>query len=506
MNNDIPPVRIVTILTVSLLIVAGSPIFDTTKVDAESNPYISPAIMDLKNSPPTSSGSIISWITNISSNNRVYYGLKETDVNSFINGSWSIWSNNTLGVMIRLSGLNANSTYYYKAQSWNFISNDSSTRTFRTLKPGVWTDPSEYMIKSPGFGTNKPVNISAVILDNKGRYISNISLEAVVYNDTGTEIIKINLEKGDSNGTYSGIFIPDNLNEGVYTIRITNYSEIAGEFSILRWSCIGCHSAGGSNNPSTFNPSIVHVKHLDTIQINVIHCGDEMCESQVLYTSTNQCGNCHILRYPSWIQHPKTGNCNDCHNNQRVKCENCHNDLTTKENYLSPRYGQDIHYQKLSCSDCHGGLDVVNNKPNCTACHPRPGSIISNIPDSIENGSHSKNKTVKCGLCHNREHDIKSLTNLDITVCRSCHPSITHNRESQCTTCHGNDPHQVSNASHSYFKTEQECRSCHEGTVDRHHSLRQYQCLDCHKIKYDPKNKTYYPEIIRDCLKCHKFS
>lgn len=56
------------------------------------------------------------------------------------------------------------------------------------------------------------------------------------------------------------------------------------------------------------------------------------------------------------------------------------------------------------------------------------------------------------------------------------------------------------------YNTEQDCRNCHGITVDRHHLLvanGTHQCTDCHAIKYDEINLTYYPEVIRNCLTCH---
>lgn len=56
------------------------------------------------------------------------------------------------------------------------------------------------------------------------------------------------------------------------------------------------------------------------------------------------------------------------------------------------------------------------------------------------------------------------------------------------------------------YSSEADCRSCHGITVDRHHYLVQnstFQCTDCHAIKYDTQNSTYYPEVIRNCLNCH---
>jgi len=457
--------RLLTGMTVLLLILAGSPFINTgsNSVDAESNPYVSPSISNLTNSGPTSSGSFISWDTNVSSNNRVYYGLSEADVNNLVNGSWSTWTNDTSNVSIRLSGLSANTTYYYKPESSNFIATNGSVpaSVLVTLKPGVWTSPSEYMVSPPGWMGSpfnfRTVNISSAILNNvSGRYVQGLSLEAVIYNNTGGEIGRTNLS---GTGPYSGnLTLPDYLDEGGYVVRITVYPNIAGEFSILRWGCANCHSAGGGNYPSTFDQGYVHPKHFDTTQINVEHP-----DEGEFVTSTSQCGNCHRARYPSWVAHPTSGACTDCHRtpsggNAALACVNCHGDFTTGQNALSSRYGQDRHYLNATCNDCHNNLTSLITKPGCTACHPRPGSILTNktIPDSIENTTHSKQKTVACGLCHNREHDVKSLQTLDVTVCRTCHTGITHDSGNQCTSCHGGDPHNITAVSGP------DCIGCHD--------------------------------------------
>ncbi len=465
------PARILTGATVLLLILAGTPFFNanTSGVDAAESPYASPSISNLANSGPTSSGSFIFWDTNVSSNNRVYYGLNEADVNNLTNGSWSMWNNNTFNVSIRISGLSANTTYYYKPESLLFdVANDSVPASMLvTLKPGVWTSPSEYMVSPPGWMSSpvnfRTVNISTAILNTNGRYISNLSLEAVIYNSTGSEIGRTNLS---GTGPYSGNFtLPDYSDEGGYVVRIAGYSNVAGEFSVLRWGCANCHIGGGTNYPSTFNAPTVHPGHFDTTNINTVHCGDELCSFSTTYTSTGQCAGCHVLRAPSWANHPyprETVDCSGCHKspsggNAALVCENCHGDRTTTESVLAPRYGQDRHYQNETCNDCHGTLTTLNTKPSCTTCHPRPGSILNGtaIPNSIENTSHSLSQTVSCGLCHNREHDVKSLQTLDATVCRTCHPAINHDGGNQCTTCHGGDPHQIT------FAGGDTCIECH---------------------------------------------
>ncbi len=455
------PVRLLTGITVLFLIIAGSPFIDirTQGVDAASNPYVGPSINNLTNSAPTTTGSFISWDTSESTSNRVYLGLNDTEVNSLVNGTYSQWNNNTLNVNIRLSGLTANTTYYYKPESWasGVVNNLEQARAFTTLKPGVWTSPSEYMVSPPGWMGSpinfRTVNISAAILNNNGRYISGLSPEAVIYNSKGIEIGRITLS---GNGPYSGNFVlPDYLDEGGYIVRITGYP-VAGEFSVLKWSCANCHSGGAY--PSTFDPGTVHSVHFDTtvINVNVQHVAEA-----VSLTSTAQCQECHTPPiYPTWLAHPSEGACGDCHKSSypasALACENCHNDRNTSQNLLSPLYGVDKH-TNLICSNCHGTMTSMTTKPNCTTCHPRPGSILNNtsIPDSIENKSHSTGQTVACGLCHNREHDVMSLQTLDATVCRNCHPGINHDGGNQCTNCHGSDPHEVT------FAGGETCIECH---------------------------------------------
>ncbi|SNQ61559.1 fibronectin type III domain-containing protein [Candidatus Methanoperedens nitratireducens] len=512
------PARLLTGITVLLLILAGTPFFntDTSGVDAAESPYASPSISNLTNSVPTSSGSFIFWDTNISSNNRVYYGLNEADVNNLTNGSWSIWDNDTFNVIVRLSGLSANTTYYYKPESWylDAVNDSISSGLLLTLKPGVWTSPSEYMVSPPEW-TGSPVNfrtvnISAAILNNvSGRYVHGLSLEAVIYNNTGAEIGRTNLS---GSGPYSGSFIlPDYLDEGGYVVRITDHPNIAGEFSVLRWGCANCHMGEGDNYPSTFNATTVHPEHFETTDINTVHCGDDLCNTQTTYTSTQQCQQCHPFKAPSWAGHPyprQPVECSGCHKspsggNAALVCENCHGDRTTTESVLAPRYGQDRHYQNETCNDCHNNLTSLITKPSCTTCHPRPGSILNGtaIPDSIQNTSHSLGKTVPCGLCHNREHDVKSLYTLDTTVCRTCHTGITHNMGAQCTACHGSDPHNIT------IVAGPNCIDCHDiGKVASHQinssAMNSSNAIHAN-LNRNATNSTGIPAENKKCWGCH---
>ncbi|MCZ7380323.1 MAG: fibronectin type III domain-containing protein [Candidatus Methanoperedens sp.] len=147
------PVRLLTGITVLFLIIAGSPFIEigVKGADADSNPYVVPSINNLTNSAPTTTGSFISWDTNESTSNRVYLGLNDTEVNSLVNGTYSQWNNDTLDVIIRLSGLNANTTYYYKPESWaSGVINNSvhklelllpSNQEFGQVPQSIWSVP-----------------------------------------------------------------------------------------------------------------------------------------------------------------------------------------------------------------------------------------------------------------------------------------------------------------------------------------------------------------------------
>lgn len=414
---------------------------------------------------PSSTGFFVSWDNGgTPKDNRVYYDLSDTDVGNYVNGAWSHWDNGTNVPGIRLTGLKANTTYYYKRQTWSGGVPDNSAPVLSdiTLKPRVWTGPAEVMISPLGWmdapANFKTVNISAAPLNINGRYVTGLLLTAIIYNNKGQEVDRVALS-GD--GPYYANYDLRSLNgeDGGYYVKIDGYPDMTGEFSALRWGCNSCHSAGGVNYPSNFNAGTVHPNHNDTTTINSNHAGG-------VRTNVDQCDNCHgasnrapAIAGPYWVPHPpSTGSeCGNCHKSSTsravydyslvgtVVCADCHNDATTKESVFADRYGTDAHKNK-PCSDCHGTLSSMTTKPNCTTCHPRPGKeYLTAIPTSIKNMTHSSNKTVACGICHNSEHDIKGLTN-DSSTCRNCHTGITHDTGRQCTTCHGNDPHAITAA------------------------------------------------------------
>lgn len=415
----------------------------------------------------SSTGALIAWSNGVKKDSRIYYGLNSANVGNYASGQWSMWDNST-EPKVRLSGLKANTTYYYKIQTWQggVPDNLQSVMSFTTLKPGTWTRSAETTVSPSGF-INSPtnlrtINITVAPLDTNGRYIPGLSLTAVIYNFLGDQIDSVSLT---GTGPYSATYtLPDFVSDGRYVIEVTGYPEIKGEFTVIRWGCSNCHTAGGMNNPSTFNPIVVHSGHIDTTDINIVHPAP--IAGTRLY-STQDCGgpySCHsegLYRYPNWIDHPLAGSstpnqadCAACHKPAGLTCENCHSDKSRNENALSDRYGVDAHNGKQTCNNCHGTLDAVNSQPSCKNCHPRSGKEYLTIPESISNKTHTSANTVECGLCHNSEHDIKSLTN-DSTTCRNCHVGINHDGGSQCVACHGSDIHNVTSGG------GEDCILCH---------------------------------------------
>ncbi len=388
----------------------------------------------------TFSSSSITWNNDVFSDNRVYYGLNETDVNNLVNGNWSVWNNNSINPVIRLTGLMANTTYYFRPLTWYLgtVNNSVKAMALTTVKPGVWVSPAEYMVSPAGWISSpanfRTINISAAPLSGNGRYIPDLSLEAVIYNNSGVEIGRINLT---GNGPYYANFnLPDYFtDEGGY-VTITNYS-MAGEFSVLKWSCVNCH-ADGERYPSNFSSAAVHSRHINTE--HTMSC-DSSCHN-------NDVSNFFVVH--SEPNNNMDGcNGNSCHK-PVLTCNECHNDVQNSADVsitsvLSDKYGKDVHSNK-QCTDCHGNLPSINAKPNCSTCHPRPDSNLTGVPGSIDNRSHSNNQTVACGQCHSREHDVKALTTT-ANECKNCHTGITHDRGTLCTTCHGSDPHTVSDGS-----------------------------------------------------------
>jgi len=141
-----------------------------------------PQISNIQESGLTNSSITISWQTNIIANNRILYSLNE-DLSS---SEWSEWDNNTANPSITLSGLLANTTYYYSVYSYRTdnasIYSNSSIRNFTTVKnPKTWYVDDDGLNCSANFTTiqdavNASIDGDTIIVCN-GTYIGNITVD-----------------------------------------------------------------------------------------------------------------------------------------------------------------------------------------------------------------------------------------------------------------------------------------------------------------------------------------
>jgi len=174
--------------------------------------------------------------------------------------------------------------------------------------------------------------------------------------------------------------------ESGYIICWPNYS-IAGEFNVLRWSCVNCH-ADGERIPSTFNninssstaPMILVIPRvvwavmviLSTAKATIAQWVWVMLirmPGSVLFTKIAITMEGASISQSNHVQIPAISPILDSHANE------CHNDVSIVQDVsgtsvLSPIYGKDVHLDKKSCTDCHGGLTSINPSPSCTNCHP----------------------------------------------------------------------------------------------------------------------------------------
>ena len=174
----------------------------------EQTPPSPPAISNLTNSTPTYTSVVITWLSNQTSNNRVFYGRNA----SLLDGVWSSWQNGTGNVSITLDGLYTSSTYYYQVWSHNTQSHNLSDsepaiepyKNFTTITPTV---PSITSL------TNTEPTISTVTVtwntnqsdsNNRVRYGKLSNLSDSVWSSwlNNTDSISIQLSGLDKNTTY----------------------------------------------------------------------------------------------------------------------------------------------------------------------------------------------------------------------------------------------------------------------------------------------------------------
>lgn len=240
-----------------------------------------------------------------------------------------------------------------------------------------------------------------------------------------------------------------------------------------------------------------------------------------------ECEDCHQGYNPDEIPHTKS--------NEKVKCNNCHEDLKGIEKSV---------HKKVDCYDCHTKHEVTsvkelqkNQTENCLDCHKKKN--IQQFSSSV----HAKNN-VGCNGCHKGGHETVRIQKSEVSnVCGKCHnenkmafKNSVHNTVLKggnpnapvCTDCHGS--HQILT---SKISIESEgCLNCHlnqklfpgeaKGSADFvakyktsiHASIEKGQteaagCVDCHgdhmiQNPEDPKSSTKLARQIETCGKCHK--
>lgn len=233
------------------------------------------------------------------------------------------------------------------------------------------------------------------------------------------------------------------------------------------------------------------------------------------------------------------GNCIICHQSYNGTSINWKFTDNTPTLYNDNEYSNDWHKGKAKCQDCHAGSNrsvtpqgVNPGISECYDCHPKKNVNVtrvnltnngkinnekinySNIPSNYSK-AHSQTG-ITCIACHSAGHNISKPFNDLISSnsytedkqCWQCHTTRPNHPGQQCTGCHSQNAHNVTNP-HKNIKTEQECRSCHgNNTSDRHHNLVAnglYQCEYCHPVIYNNATGSYGVQLERNCLVCHKF-
>jgi hypothetical protein len=269
-------------------------------------------------------------------------------------------------------------------------------------------------------------------------------LNSKIYYPNGTLLNNTTLT---GTGPYTNSYtLPDGLSPGRYAIKVDDYPNITGVFSVIQWKCNGCHEKSPNVLPSTFSPSTVHEAHRGTrMEWGNGNVGDPIAHG-------DDCGD--------WL-----GLCYDgCHRGVDLSCVGCH------DNPMSGTYGADVHnvtYNK-KCEDCHGRLSSIDPSPSCTTSGCHSGQDVTS---SLDNSSHSLSATVPCGMCHNTEHDVQVA--YDNTQCTDCHNAIGKHAAIECTICHNGTSktsHTIDflNTTVAYAESRSgtvNCTICHQGTT-----------------------------------------
>ena len=164
-------------------------------VTIEGTSCTNPTISDLTNTTPGVHNVTISWTTDQVTDNHIKYG-KNSDLSD---GVWSDWAYSTSSPSIDLTGLDGNTTYYYRVYSYNstnFSCYAVSTINSFTTKTPTWTKKRPIHINNTGGGALTDYEIMINITYNS---------------DMQTDFDDIRV-KNESSGEFVPYWIEDKVN------------------------------------------------------------------------------------------------------------------------------------------------------------------------------------------------------------------------------------------------------------------------------------------------------
>jgi hypothetical protein len=171
-------------------------------------------------------------------------------------------------------------------------------------------------------------------------------------------------------------------------------------------------------------------------------------EDQTFVRTPTQCAECHAS--------------NDVHSGRNgEQCGSCHNSVA----WPVPRFdhagvtGFALRgsHQKLTCEACHVTNLVAALPATCGGCHQSDDPHQGRLGASCES-CHSSNQWQETSFDHSTVADFPLTGAHAELACTTCHESsVDVPLGQQCTSCHGDDPHQGQLGSR--------CESCHAQTT-----------------------------------------
>ncbi|MDF1557793.1 MAG: fibronectin type III domain-containing protein [ANME-2 cluster archaeon] len=316
-RNSMSAVFVILLISLNICIVSATPdcmdchVENATIQQGVENPHIltepvqtSPSLITegfnigilSVNSPPSvndisskakATTAFISWDSNESTDNRVYYGTDQTDITSWVNGTWSHWKNNTLEPFITLTDLSTNTPYYYRIESTNDYGKTNNTtpvQSFTTAHLNMDISTNRYVIledpkysgsnAGPGFeippdpalqqnwtgsdwnsdywdGESTSIRAYVLVMNEQGMGAGSAQVNFTLKNPVGTTI-DINSSTTDSSGVASYLFDLNDQNYwGTWTIEANStvngkYVNSSTDFTLNWWGCALCHGDPGS--------------------------------------------------------------------------------------------------------------------------------------------------------------------------------------------------------------------------------------------------------------------